>query len=189
MHASAKVFSIPPNPSPQHSQKDPFYRIRVRADGATLCDAKAEEIAELDKQHADIFKKLNTQVSGLQFEAFLRSKDHAIVGTAKKSSRMVLPCEVNLYGPAEDAEWVGARLGEAKIFLQEPCSLPPYIPYYNPHVYSTSKDLRTPFFTKRQLEKDERFDQEINSILCQTHNFELDHKLKQDSRIKSILQP
>jgi hypothetical protein len=188
-NASAKLFSISPRPSPQDDPKDPSYTIRVRSDGVTLCDTNAQEVAELDKQHAQILKTIKTQVPSLRCEAFLGVQGEAAVGTAKKRSPMVLLCDVNLYGPAHDAELVGARLGEANIFLQEPCLLSSSVLYCNPHVYSTTEDLCTPFFTKQQSEKGQRFDQEINSILCQTHDYELDSKFEQDSRIKSNLQP
>lgn len=115
--------------------------------------------------------------------------DEAGTEIRKNRSRMVLCCALNLYGPAHAAELVGTRLGEAKVFLQEPSSLSSSVRYCNPHVYSTTTDLHTPFFTKQQSDKDQCFDQEINNILCQKFDYDSDFSFEQDSRVKSLLRP
>jgi hypothetical protein len=146
-------------------------------------------VAELDRRHAEIIKTIKTQVPSLRCEILLGLGDEMVGDISKKWSRMVVSCEMNLYGPAYDAEQVGICLGEAKVFLQEPYFLSPSIPYYNPHVYSTTEELLTPFFINQQSQEDHHFDQEIDNILYQTHHDESWSRFELDRRIKSPLQP
>jgi hypothetical protein len=143
----------------------------------------------MDKRHASILKNIKLQVPNLRCEVFFGIKDKAIDKVAKKRHCPVLTCDVNLYGPAQDAELVGAHLGDVNILLQEPNGVITSVQYCNPHVYSRNMDLCTPFFTKQQSEEDDYFDQEIHKTLSQSHTYETDASFVQDPRIKSRLQP
>lgn len=132
---------------------------------------------------------LKRQVPNLRCEVFLGIDDKTVTKVAKKRHCPVLTCDVNLYGPAQDAELVGAQLGDANILLQEPTGVITSVPYCNPHVYSRNVDLCTPFLTQQQPREDDNFDQEIHKILSQSHTYETDPSFVQDPRIKSHLQP
>lgn len=188
-NAFARLFPVPQNSSVLDDIPESLYKIRVRSDGVTVCDADAQEVAEVDRQHADVIKEIKVQVRDLSGEVKLFLDGEAGAETRKARSRPVLGCAIDLYGPARVADLVGTYLGEAKIFLQEPRSLSSSIPYFNPHVYSTTTDHRTPFFTEQQSKKDQYFDEEIYSILCQTFDYDSNSSFEQDSRVKTILRP
>lgn len=142
----------------------------------------------MDKRRASIIKMIKLQVPNLRCEVFFGIDDKTVTKAEKKSNRLVLTCDVNLYGLAQDAELVGTYLGDANILLQEPTGVIISVPYCNPHVYSRNEDLCTPFFTQQRPEDDD-FDQEIHKILSQSHTYETNPNFVQDPRIKSRLQP
>jgi len=155
----------------------------------TLCRPDAQEVAELDRRHEEVLKTIKTQVPSLSCETLFCLDGDISGGDLKKRARPVVSCEMILYGPSSDAHKVGTCLGEARIFLQEPRLISRSVPYYNPHIYSTTKDLFTPFLVNQQSRVDDQFDQEINNILYQTHHDESRAVFEQDRRIKTSLQP
>ncbi|KIW74702.1 hypothetical protein Z517_11472 [Fonsecaea pedrosoi CBS 271.37] len=185
----AKLFPSSQRPSIEFLRKRTAFPIRIRSDGITICDTDAQEVAQLNQQHAAVIKKVKAQCPSLRCEVYLSLDDEIIRNVSKKQAHMVLSCEINLFGPASYGERVGTCLGNAHIFLQEPSVLHPSIPYSNPHVYSTTEEQLTPFFINQQSDDIHHFDQEIKTILCETHHGGLQSVFEQDSRIKTTLQP
>lgn len=164
------------------------FRLRLRADAITILlpSLSEEECGILDSKSTRVLTTLLKENSGLYFEAFL-DPDKLVNSDRRRQPLPVLPLTINIYGPASSLDSVSSVLSEAKVFLQEPTNLHPTFSYRNPHYLSWDEDVETPQL--RQLSLLSTIDVgEIYEILDQPNSVQVSSGLRQDSRIKTILQ-
>lgn len=164
------------------------FRFRFRADAITILlpSLSEEECGILDSKSTRVLTILLKENSGLYFEAFL-DPDKLVDFDRRRQPLPVLPLTINIYGPATSLDSVSSVLSEAKVFLQEPTNLHPTFSYRNPHYLSWDEDVET--LQLRQLSVLTTIDVgEIYEILDQLYLAQNSSELRQDSRIKTILQ-
>ena len=141
--------------------KDDSLSLRVRVRGITVI-SNATEIGILDNRFGELLKKLQSSFSvRLEPQLELNSENVA----RKSQAQNIKAVTFKIYGSASDTLLIGDFLTNHEVYLQEPDDIAVHVLYQNPHVFTKTDGLRTPFLQKHGQTLDEQYEKEIEAIL------------------------